>query len=151
MDPMIRKTRMVLAAAATVLLAGCGQTESRTGNAMLSASSNEAAPTPAQADTPRAGGAQETPPTNLSTQLVGRWGRNSSCTDWMDLRADGSFALSNREVAPEVRWTVHDTSLVLVEPGAGERTIGSVVMAGNRFEMTHPQTGEKGTMVRCPG
>lgn len=101
-----------------------------------------AAPAPSNPDVNAASG-------DLRSQLIGRWGRNNSCAESMEFRADGGISIPTPNFPPQARWNLQGNTIILAAPGEGEQPLGSAVIAGNNLELT--RNGQKTTLIRCPG
>jgi hypothetical protein len=87
---------------------------------------------------------------DMRSQIVGRWGKNASCGESMEFRADGGLSIPGTALPPQVRWEVRGNSIVLSGPGGVSQPIGTFSMGagGSTMQLT-TATGETTNLTRC--
>jgi hypothetical protein len=150
----MKKLFLTTAAAAALSLSACGGSNTNNGAANtsgnLSTNSTGSMSGPAPAPAPMAANSTGTAATgDLRSQLVGRWGRNGSCAESMEFRADGGISIPRTTMPPQVRWDVQGNQIVFSAPGEASQPLGTAVVTGTSLQLTTP-TGQTTTLNRCP-
>jgi hypothetical protein len=133
------KNRIAIAAAATLVLAGCGGVTESAGQASDEPASPTTSTAPAMS-TPAAAPAKGDKPTKEF--VVGKWGTDGDCVLAMDLRADGTSD------GPFGNWSYSDGVISFAE--APELKVNVTVIDDQTMESHNTDSGKSTKMTRCP-
>ena len=138
--------RIALAAAATLVLSGCGSADKPQAAASDAPKVAEAAPAasmPAPAASPAAGPAALPAKGDKPSKefMIGKWGEAGDCVMAIDFKADGSTD------GPFGNWALNDGVLTMAD---APQKVHVVVVNAKTMELRLDGKGDPKMMTRCP-